>query len=259
MGKTSLIKRMLFDEECVLHVPTLDYTLAAEFPINEEAFTVNLMDTGGLNEFPAMRDLALRSADMIVLIYSIDERHTFDTIARMRKEIIAIRGPSFQIAIVGNKSDLNDKRQVALPLTECTVRCEWLCDFAETSTKAAGGQGVLELFKRLLKRIGCNDAERTPQCYRKRNKSLASTLELKATAAAMSARQRQRVICLEKGSVVTVSVNHDESKAAQHGRICVDGTNKRKISLPDVVNFMRRLSIVGDKGSSKGARRFSRG
>lgn len=55
----------------------------------------------------------IKMADGIILMYDITDRSSFESIKDWAKSIIDEKGENFPIVLLGNKIDLEDKRQVS--------------------------------------------------------------------------------------------------------------------------------------------------
>lgn len=76
--------------------------------------TLEIIDTAGYYSFPEMRRLTIRKADTIVLVFSLDDKSTFDYVKEIYKEVVSVVGGQGlkEIYLVGNKCDLESQRQV---------------------------------------------------------------------------------------------------------------------------------------------------
>ncbi|XP_048759267.1 uncharacterized protein LOC125668875 [Ostrea edulis] len=97
---------------------------------------VQIIDTIGSDEFPAMRDVYIKNGDYFVVMYAVDNRQSFDMAFTLCQKVRDIKGKDFnRIMVVGNKIDLRNSRQVT---TEDVLRKsinEKMYWFTETSAK----------------------------------------------------------------------------------------------------------------------------
>ncbi|KFM74399.1 GTP-binding protein, partial [Stegodyphus mimosarum] len=115
-GKSSIIKRFLFNAFCDKHRPTVEDLHCREFDLDTMTLKVDILDTAGDFQFPAMRRLSIATANAFLLVYSIDNAESFQIIKDCFAEIREQKS-DFQevpIVIVGNKCDLGDERR-AIP------------------------------------------------------------------------------------------------------------------------------------------------
>lgn len=61
VGKTSIIQRFLYDSYCPKYKRTIEELHRADFPIGGTTLTLDILDTGGAYEFPAMKTLNIVS------------------------------------------------------------------------------------------------------------------------------------------------------------------------------------------------------
>jgi len=73
---------------------------------------LQLWDTAGQERYHALAPLYYRGASVAVVVYDITRRETFGTLKDWVREL-KMQGPSnILIAVVGNKADLESKRDV---------------------------------------------------------------------------------------------------------------------------------------------------
>ena len=52
---------------------------------------VTFMDTSGSSDFPAMRQLAIEKAQVVLIVFSVDDRHSYERVKQYRDEVLAIK------------------------------------------------------------------------------------------------------------------------------------------------------------------------
>lgn len=88
----------------------------------------------------------IRDSSVAVVVYDISNRQSFVNVKRWVEEVRAERGADVIVAIVGNKTDLADKRQVSVEEGEAMAK-ELGALFLETSAKA--GFNIKALFRKI--------------------------------------------------------------------------------------------------------------
>ena len=172
VGKSALTYRFINAKFPTDHDTTIEDQYSIPTQIDGIECRLEILDTAGQDDYQSMLDTWINSADGFILVYSIDDKDSFDS-TRMRYErIIKNKGTSgYAIIIVGNKCDLEEKRTVSRE--EAEKYCQGLkVDFLETSAlqKINVKETFLCVAKNLLK-IKCPEhykeetVETKKRCY----------------------------------------------------------------------------------------------
>jgi len=105
---------------------------------------IQIWDTAGQECFRSITRSYYRGAAVAILIYDITNSKSFKDISNWLKELLLNSENKMTIAIVGNKSDLSDKRQVSRKEAQEFAE-ENGCMFIETSAKDS--TNINKLFK----------------------------------------------------------------------------------------------------------------
>ncbi|XP_066155292.1 GTP-binding protein Di-Ras1 [Euwallacea fornicatus] len=127
VGKSCLIKRFLFNTYCNKYRSTVEDLYNKEYDLGHMTLKVDILDTAGDLQFPAMRRLCLATAHAFLLVYSVASGPSFDSIKQCFEEIRENRNDYQDIPIVvaGNKLDLaTTHREVAIEDVSEWVYCE---------------------------------------------------------------------------------------------------------------------------------------
>ncbi|XP_054713181.1 GTP-binding protein Di-Ras2-like [Uloborus diversus] len=153
-GKSSIVKRFLFNSFCEKHRPTVEDLYCREFDLESMTLKVDILDTAGDFQFPAMRRLSIATAHAFLLVYSIDSIESFNIIKDCFQEIREQKS-DFQevpIVVVGNKTDLGEDKR-AVPKEDAA---EWLfCELPRLRAKilecsAKENHHIKEIFRAFL-------------------------------------------------------------------------------------------------------------
>ncbi|GFU01039.1 GTP-binding protein Di-Ras2 [Nephila pilipes] len=153
-GKSSIVKRFLFNSFCDKHRPTVEDLYCREFDLESMTLKVDILDTAGDFQFPAMRRLSIATAHAFLLVYSVDSAESFRIIKDCFQEIRDQKS-DFQevpIVVVGNKSDLPDEKKV-VPKEDAA---EWLfCELPRLRAKilecsAKDNTNIKDIFRAFL-------------------------------------------------------------------------------------------------------------
>lgn len=109
VGKTCLVSRLLYEKFLQEYKATVEEMHIGLFEMNGLPITLDILDTSGSLEFPAMRRLSISTGDAFILVYSVDKPASFREVERLRKEILDEKAETMTrvpIVIVANKVDL---------------------------------------------------------------------------------------------------------------------------------------------------------
>ncbi|XP_034840305.1 ras-related protein Rap-2b [Maniola hyperantus] len=151
VGKSSLISQFLYGTFSTKYKRTIEEMHHGDFNVAGVRLTLDILDTSGAYEFPAMRALSMQSADAFILVYDITDAESFTEARALRDQIHETKGSTaVPIVVVGNKVDLAEsgERQVEFHTTESVVTVDWENGFVEASAK--DNVNVSQIFKELL-------------------------------------------------------------------------------------------------------------
>ncbi|XP_053625612.1 ras-related protein Rap-1 [Plodia interpunctella] len=151
VGKSSLITQFLYNTFSPKYKRTIEEMHHGDFNVSGVRLTLDILDTSGAYEFPAMRALSMQSADAFILVYDITDADSFAEVRALRDQIHETKdSTAVPIVIVGNKVDLAETgaRQVEFHTTESVVTVDWENGFVEASAK--DNINVSQIFKELL-------------------------------------------------------------------------------------------------------------
>lgn len=148
VGKSSLVLRFVRGTFRESYVPTIEDTYRQVISCNKQVCTLQITDTTGSHQFPAMQRLSISKGHAFILVYSIMSRQSLEELKPIYAEICDIKGDTENIPVmlVGNKCD-ETTREVS-PTDGTALSKQWNCAFMETSAKT--NHNVKELFQELL-------------------------------------------------------------------------------------------------------------
>ncbi|NXG67371.1 DIRA2 protein, partial [Hemiprocne comata] len=149
VGKSSLVLRFVKGTFRESYIPTIEDTYRQVISCDKSICTLQITDTTGSHQFPAMQRLSISKGHAFILVYSITSRQSLEELKLIYEQICQIKGDvgSIPIMLVGNKNDENQNREVDSSEGEAMAK-KWKCAFMETSAKL--NHNVKELFQELL-------------------------------------------------------------------------------------------------------------
>ncbi|CAK9302790.1 unnamed protein product [Gordionus sp. m RMFG-2023] len=152
VGKSSLVVRFVKGTFRESYVPTVEDIYRQVIYCNKHICTLQITDTTGSHQFPAMQRLNISKGHAFILVYSVTRIQSLEDLKPIYEMINEIKGNEMEnvpIMLVGNKVDeAPDNRHVS---TDCGTRQAkiWSCAFMETSAKT--NFNIKEVFEELLK------------------------------------------------------------------------------------------------------------
>jgi small GTP-binding protein len=137
VGKSCLL--LQFTDKRFL--PTHDLTIGVEFGsrlinVNKKIIKLQIWDTAGQESFRSITRSYYRGAAGALLVYDVTRRDTFEHIVNWLNEVKQFSSKSLTIILIGNKADLDAKRQVSKEEGQLFANSHELL-FFETSAKTA--------------------------------------------------------------------------------------------------------------------------
>jgi GTPase KRas protein len=112
---------------------------------------LDILDTAGQEEYAAMREQYMRSGDGFILVYAINDRNSFQEMLTFVSQIQRVKdSDNVPLVLVGNKSDLEENRQVSIEEGQKQARLMG-CEFVESSART--GSNVEAGYYMLVRRI----------------------------------------------------------------------------------------------------------
>merc|ERR1711977_165462 len=100
VGKTSLITRFMYDSFDTMY-------------LEDRTVRLQLWDTAGQERFRSLIPSYIRDSSVAIIVYDITNRQSFSSVQKWHDDVRAERGSEVIVVLVGNKTDLKEKRQVS--------------------------------------------------------------------------------------------------------------------------------------------------
>jgi len=151
VGKSNIIYRFVENKFSENYRATINLDFSYKnMKINDKIFRIQLWDTAGQEEFQSISRGYYKSGACALVVYDITDRETFNNVSSWVEEC-KNNGPStITLVLVGNKIDLEDKRQVTYEEGEDFANRNNM-QFYETS--ALNGTNIDKLFNDTVESI----------------------------------------------------------------------------------------------------------
>jgi len=175
--------------------PVHDLTIGVEFgarmvQVDNKQIKLQIWDTAGQESFRSITRSYYRGAAGALLVYDITRRETFNHLTRWLEEARQNANPSMVIMLIGNKSDLDHRRQVSKEEGEKFAKENGLI-FLEASAKTAANveEAFINTAQKIYENIqnGVYDVTNDAHGIKVGTASTSNTVPL--TAAAPAAKQ----------------------------------------------------------------------
>ena len=121
VGKSALTFRFINDKFPNEHDTTIEDSYSFTAKIDDINCQLEILDTAGQDDYQTMLDTWINSSDGFVLVYSIDNKDSFESTKKRYERILKLKGDQkVAIVVAGNKCDLEESRKVSREEAENT-------------------------------------------------------------------------------------------------------------------------------------------
>lgn len=161
VGKSSITVQ--FDQGVYFesYDPTIEDSYRKQVEVDGKTVELEILDTAGVAQFTAMRELYIKSGRGFLLVYSVTDENSLKELLTLREQVLRIKdSASVPMVLIGNKCDLNNER-VLSPEDGITVSQQWgKVPFYETSARVK--TNVEEAFIDVIRQIMIKEAMSSP-------------------------------------------------------------------------------------------------
>ena len=113
VGKSALTFRFINDKFPNEHDTTIEDSYSFTAKIDGINCQLEILDTAGQDDYQTMLDTWINSSDGFLLVYSIDNKESFESTKKRYERILKLKGDQkVAIVVAGNKCDLEESRKV---------------------------------------------------------------------------------------------------------------------------------------------------
>ncbi|XP_034949563.1 ras-related protein Ral-a isoform X2 [Chelonus insularis] len=157
VGKSALTLQFMYDEFVEDYEPTKADSYRKKVVLDAQEVQIDILDTAGQEDYAAIRDNYFRSGEGFLCVFSITEDDSFQATQEFREQILRVKNDeNIPFLLVGNKSDLQEKRKVSLDEAQARAQ-QWGVPYVETSAKTKAN--VDKVFYDLMRAIAARKAQ----------------------------------------------------------------------------------------------------
>ena len=151
VGKTNILSRYINNEFSLATQSTVGVEFGSKIiKKNGKVIKLQIWDTAGQERYKSITSAYYKGSKGAFVVYDITRKTTYDNIDKWIGELKTNGSEDVLIMLVGNKSDLEDKREVITEEVEKKAQEQKLA-FCETS--ALNGKNVEYAFEKLINEI----------------------------------------------------------------------------------------------------------
>ena len=151
VGKTNILSRYLTNQFSASTQPTVGVEFGSKIiKKGEKLIKLQIWDTAGQERYKSITSAYYKGAKGAFVVYDISRKSTFDNVDKWINELKNNGSEDVFILLVGNKSDLNDQREISEE--EVKKKAE-VYNIAFCETSALKGKNIEFAFESLIDKI----------------------------------------------------------------------------------------------------------
>lgn len=134
VGKSSITVQFVQGVYVESYDPTIEDSYRKQIEVDGRACDLEILDTAGVAQFTAMRELYIKSGKGFLLVYSVTDENSLQELLALREQVLRIKdSENVPMVLIGNKCDLEEDRVISID-DGMNVSQQWgLVPFYETS------------------------------------------------------------------------------------------------------------------------------
>lgn len=166
VGKSSITVQFVQGVYVESYDPTIEDSYRKQIEIDGRACDLEILDTAGVAQFTAMRELYIKSGKGFLLVYSVTDENSLQELLALREQVLRIKdSESVPMVLIGNKCDLDDDRVISID-DGMNVSQQWgLVPFYETSAmyKTNVDEAFIDVVRQVMRKEAQVSAEKKQQ------------------------------------------------------------------------------------------------
>ena len=157
VGKTNIMSKYLKNEFHDDSKATVGVEFGSkQFNIEGHTIKVQIWDTAGQERYKAITSAYYKGAKGAFIVYDITRKNSFESVEKWVSDVTAVADKKITIVLIGNKSDLEDQRQVTKEQAEEKSN---KLEIAFLETSALSGENLEKAFEMMINEVykKCHD------------------------------------------------------------------------------------------------------
>ena len=176
VGKTNILSKYVNNEFSFATQSTVGVEFGSKIiKKGEKTIKLQIWDTAGQERYKSITSAYYKGSKGALIVYDITRKATFENVDKWIDELKEKGSDNILIMLIGNKSDLEDKREVQTDEVAKKTR-QYKIAFCETS--ALNGTNIEHAFDSLVDEISKNIEENNKTNVNKVKESIPITLDL---------------------------------------------------------------------------------
>ncbi len=157
VGKTNIMSKYLKNEFHEDSKATVGVEFGSkQFIIEGHTIKAQIWDTAGQERYKAITSAYYKGAKGAFIVYDITRKNSFEAVEKWVSDVTAVADKKITIVLIGNKSDLEDQRQVTKEQGE---EKSSKLEIAFLETSALSGENLEKAFEMMINEVykKCHD------------------------------------------------------------------------------------------------------
>ena len=151
VGKTNIMSKYLKNQFMENSKATVGVEFGSKlFNHQGHKIKAQIWDTAGQEKYKAITGAYYKGCKGAFVVYDITKKETFESVEKWVNDLKVTGDPKITVLLIGNKSDLEDRREVSKEQGEEKAKSTG-CAFMETS--ALSGNNIEKAFETMVKEI----------------------------------------------------------------------------------------------------------